>query len=385
MKNLELFSTTSRIIFGNGSISTIGDEVKLLNGKKAFIITDPGLAKLGMVDILKNHLKDAGISCACFDQVEADPPYELVEIAHAASKAFDPDVIIGFGGGSAQDIAKAVGILSTNEGPIDRYFGLHLIPKAGIPLILVPTTSGTGSEVTNIAILSDQHEKLKKGIVSSHLFPSVALLDPELTLGLPPAITAATGMDALIHAVEAFTSVNASPMSDLLAIEAIQLINANLRTAYANGSNIEARAAVLRGSMLAGMAFCNAGVTAVHAFAYPIGAEFHIPHGVANSIMFMPVMEFNYLGNLQRFAELAEILGASTEGLQIREIALQGLEIIRVLTQDLQVPLHLTEFGVKASDVPELSKSVLLVTRLLGNNPRKVTLADAEAIYTKAL
>lgn len=385
MKSVELFCTTSRIVFGNGSIKNIGEEIMLLRCKKAFIVTDPGLVKAGIVDTLKSTLKASDISFECFDQVEADPPYELVEKVFKASKAFGTDVIIGFGGGSAQDIAKAVSILSTNEGPIERYFGLHLIPNPGIPVILVPTTAGTGSEVTNIVILSDKGEKLKKGIVSSHLFPSVALLDPELTIGLPPAITAATGMDALIHAVEAYTSVNATPMSDLLAKEAIQLIHANLRTAYANGTNLDARGAMLRGSLLAGMAFCTAGVTAVHAFAYPIGAEFHIPHGVANSIMFLPVMEFNYLGNIQRFSELAKILGANGHGLQARELALQGLELIKVLAQDLQVPSHLADFGIKDTHVPDLAKGAMQVTRLMGNNPRKFTLADAEAVYRKAL
>jgi len=385
MKSVELFCTTPRIVFGCGCIKSLGEEVKLLQGKKVFIVTDPGLVKAGIVDILESTLKDSGLAYARFDQVEADPPYELVQQVHVAIKAFGADVVIGFGGGSAQDIAKAAAILCTNEGPIERYFGIDLIPKPGMPVILIPTTAGTGSEVTNIVILSDKNEQLKKGVVSPHLFPNVAILDPELTLGLPPAITAATGMDALIHAVEAYTSVNATPMSDILAKEAIQLIHANLRTAYANGANLAAREAMLRGSLLAGMAFCTAGVTAVHAFAYPIGAEFHIPHGIANTIMFLPVMEFNYIGNMQRFAELAKILGVNTHCLQARDAALQGLELIKVLAKDLQVPCHLADFGVKAEHVPALAKGAMQVTRLLGNNPRKFTLADAEAVFKKAL
>ena len=385
MSALEKFSTARRIVFGNGSLAGIAAEVHALGGSKVTIITDPGLVKTGLVDKLERLLTDAGIPFHRYADVEADPRYEIVYDAAQAVTGFGADVVIGFGGGSAQDIAKAAAVLASNEGPVERYFGVDLIPAPGVPLILVPTTAGTGSEATPIAILSDQHEKLKKGIVSPHLYPAVALLDPELTLGLPPAITAATGMDALIHAVESYTSVNATHMSDLLAVEAIKLISANLRTAYVNGANLRAREAVMRGSLLAGMAFATAGVTAVHAFAYPIGAEFHIPHGVANTIMLNPVMAFNCMGNLSRFADLAGFMGERTEGLTQREAAMRALEAMKTLALDLDVPQRLSAFGVQGEDIPELAKGVMLVTRLLANNPRTLTLADAEAIYRKAL
>ncbi len=383
--SLELFRCTPKIVFGNGSIKNIASEVKELGSDHAFIVTDPGIVKAGLVDILEAILKENNIRFSRFDEVEADPPYETVGIIADLYKKSNATAIIGFGGGSAQDIAKGVAVLATNEGPIEKYFGINLVPNQSAPLILVPTTAGTGSESTTVAIFSDNQEKLKKGVVSPYLLPSVALLDPELTIGVPPAITAATGMDALIHAVEAYTSVNATPMSDMLAIEAIRIINENLRTAYANGNDLEARSQMLRGSLLAGMAFATAGVTAVHAFAYPIGAEFHIPHGVANTIMFVPVMEFNYLGNLKRFAKLAEFFDICPDKKDKRTLALEGLEAIRTLALDLNVPQQLREYGVKKEDIPALSEAVLLVTRLLANNPRKVTYADAEAIYTKAL
>jgi alcohol dehydrogenase class IV len=295
------------------------------------------------------------------------------------------DLIIGFGGGSPIDIAKVSAIMATNEGPITEYFGIDLDPQSGLPTIIIPTTAGTGSEVTPIAILSDHTEKLKKGIVSQHLFPSAALLDPELTLGLPADVTAATGMDALIHAVESFTSKNATTMSDMLARQAMQLIAKNIRTAYADGSNLEARSNMLEGSLLAGMAFCTAGVTAVHAFAYPIGAEFHIPHGVANSIMLAPVMEFNKLGNLERFGEIAGYLGENTSGLSVRLAAHAGVEAMRTLAADLKIPDHLSDFGIQDKDIPELAAGVMKVTRLLANNPRELTQKDAEAIYRSVL
>ncbi len=381
----ELFRCTPRIVFGNGTIKTIHNELTELGSNNTFIITDPGIVKSGLVDILENILKENGITFTRYDEVEADPSYENIEKILVHYKASKATSIIGFGGGSAQDVAKGVSIAATNEGPFKKYFGINLIPNPGAPLILVPTTAGTGSESTTVAIFSDNEEKLKKGVVSSYLLPAVALLDPELTLGVPPAITAATGMDALIHAVEAYTSVNATPITDMYALEAIRIIVDNLRTAYANGNNLEARSQMLRGSLLAGIAFGNAGVTAVHAFAYPIGAEFHIPHGVANTIMFIPVMEFNYLGNLDRFAKLAELFGVCPDKKDKRTLALEGLEAIRTLALDLNVPQNLREYGVKKEDVPALSEAVLLVTRLLANNPRKVNYKDAEAIYTKAL
>ncbi len=273
----------------------------------------------------------------------------------------------------------------TNPGKVDDYFGIDLIKEAGLKTILIPTTAGTGSEVTPIVILSDHHEKLKKGIVSSHLFPACALLDPELTVGLPPAVTAATGMDALIHAMEAFTSINANSITDMLAIQAMDLIYNNIRTAYANGSNIDARLKMLEGSMLAGMAFANAGVTAVHAFAYPIGAEFHIPHGIANTIMLTPVMEFNLIGNLEKFAQIARIFNEGSDGMSQRKLAKLGVAAVRELAADLNVPQRLSEYNVKEEDIPVLAEGVMKVTRLLANNPRTLRLEDAEAIYRQVL
>jgi len=283
------------------------------------------------------------------------------------------------------DITKTAAILVTNSGSVGDFVGIDQVPLPGLKTILIPTTAGTGSEVTPIAILTDEQEKLKKGIVSAFLFPCTALLDAELTLGLPPAITAATGMDALIHAIEAYTSKNATPMTDLLAVRAMGLLFNNIRTAYANGQNLEARNAMLEGSMLAGMAFANAGVTAVHAFAYPIGAEFHIPHGIANSIMLSPVMEFNMLGNLQKFAAMADIFGEDTMGLSRKRAAQVALDAVRELAEDLNVPSSLSDFGVKEENIPGLAAGVMKVTRLLANNPRVLRQEDAETIYRSVL
>lgn len=385
MKQREIFTTTPRLVMGPGSLTTITDEIARLGASSALVITDPGLKATGIVTRLADILHEGGVATTLFDQVEADPPFELADAALARLREAGAQAVIGIGGGSSLDIAKVVSVMATNETPVTAMFGIDLIQKPGLPLILIPTTAGTGSEVTPIVILSDHHEKLKKGIVSPFLYPSCALLDPELTIGLPPKVTAATGMDALIHAVEAYTSRNATAMSDILATEAIRIIYGNIRTAFSDGENITARSNMLRGSMLAGMAFANAGVTAVHAFAYPIGAEFHIPHGIANTIMLVPVMQFNMIGNLERFAAIAGMFGRPTAGLSTRQAAQVAIDALSELSDDLRVPRHLGEFGVKDKDVPELAAGVMKVTRLLANNPRKLQLADAEAIYRAVL
>lgn len=385
MNRITLFRTTPRIVMGAGALKNLAAEVAALKANKALIVTDQGLIDAGLVGQARAILEKAEIEYAVFADVEADPRYEIVADCVDKIRSEDADLIIGFGGGSPIDIAKVSAVMTTNEGPISEYFGIDLVPQAGLPTIIIPTTAGTGSEVTPIAILSDHTEKLKKGIVSSFLFPSVALLDPELTLALPPHVTAATGMDALIHGIESFTSKNASSISDLLASRAMELIARNIRTAFADGSNLTARSNMLEGSLLAGMAFCNAGVTAVHAFAYPIGAEFHIPHGVANSIMLTPVMEFNKLGNLEKFARIAEYLGENTTGLSTREAANAAVEAMRTLAVDLKIPDHLGEFGIEDKHIPELAEGVMKVTRLLANNPRELTQQDAEDIYRRVL
>lgn len=385
MNRVTIFRTTPRVVMGPGAISQIGQEVKGLQAKKAVIVTDKGVVGAGLLKQAEASLESAGVSVAVYDGVEPDPRYEIVAECLTVIKRHKADLVIGFGGGSPIDIAKASAIMATNKGPISKYFGIDMVPKPGLPTVMVPTTAGTGSEVTPIAILSDEGEKLKKGIVSPFLFPAVALLDPALTYGLPPKITASTGMDALIHAIEAYTSVNATGMTDVLAFRAMELLYHNIRTAYANGRNAESRSAMMEGSLLAGMAFANAGVTAVHAFAYPIGAEFHIPHGVANTLMLPHVMRFNSLGNLSKFARMTDAFCIPTEGLDQVEKAEVAVEAIERLAEDLRVPRQLSEFGITENDIPRLAEGVMKVTRLLANNPRVIDLEDAVAIYKGAL
>jgi alcohol dehydrogenase len=330
-------------------------------------------------------LRRGGFEVARFSSIEPDPSIETANLCAKAAKECRADLLVGLGGGSAMDIAKVAAALATTEETVHSLFGINQIKHPGLPLILVPTTAGTGSEVTHIAILSDHQEKLKKGIVSRHLLAQTSILDPDLTLAVPKPVTAASGMDAMLHAVEAYTSLHASNLSDLFASQAIQLIGGNLRLAYTSSHNLEARSAMLKGSMLAGIAFASAGVTAVHAFAYPIGAEFHIPHGVANSIMMNPVLKFNMVAAEERFADIARLLDVETKGHSQKQSAEATIKKLAALAQDLEIPRHLSQFGIATQHIPELAEGVLKVTRLLANNRRPITFDDAVRLYTEAL
>ena len=369
--------TTPRIHFGLGVLQKLGEELKRFPSGPVLIVTDPGVLKAG---IAEQAVKASGRDCIVFFKIEPDPSIDTALACAKAAREAGAAVIVGVGGGSAMDTAKVASVLAHASQPIADMFGIELVKDSGLPLILIPTTAGTGSEVTHIAILSDEQEHLKKGIVSSKLFPAVAIVDPELTLGVPKSVTAASGMDALLHAVEAFTSKNANSVTDTLARRAMFLIAGNLRAAFENAGNVEARSGMLEGAMLAGMAFANAGVTAVHAFAYPIGAEFHIPHGVANSIMMGPVLTFNTQGNPTKFAEAGFAMGLPGDTTAERTIA-----FMKQLADDIQIPKHLAEFGVRDEHIPGLASGVMKVTRLLANNPRELTHEDAMRLYREVL
>jgi alcohol dehydrogenase class IV len=379
-----LFRTTKRILFGPGSIERLGSEAQLLKAKKILIITDPGVIQAGLLEGVEKFLQPVGLPFVIFDGVEPDPRIEVVEKSVQFAKKEGIDLIIGFGGGSSLDIAKVTSILITNPGKIDSFFGVDLVPNSGIPVILIPTTAGTGSEVTPIAILSDTKEKLKKGIVSAYLFPEVAIVDPKLTIGLPPSVTAFTGMDALTHAIEAYYSINATDLSDLLAFRAMELISKNIRMAFAHGENLVVRSNMMEGSLLAGIAFANAGVGAVHAFAYPLGGEFHLAHGLTNTLMLPYVMRYNILGCPHKFAQMANAFGEKVEGISELVGAEIAVRFVERLSNDLRVPRRLRDVEIPEDAIPRLAEAAMKVTRLLTNNPRKITLEDAVAIYKSA-
>jgi len=381
IEKLTLFRTTKRILFGPGGVEKVGTEAQLLKAKKVLIITDTGVIQAGLLEGIEKSLRSAGLPFMIFDGVEPDPRIEVVEKSVEKARKEGIDLIIGLGGGSSLDIAKVTSIMITNPGKIDSFFGIDLVPNPGVPVILIPTTAGTGSEVTPIAILSDTKEKLKKGIVSSYLFPEVAIVDPKLTIGLPPSVTAFTGMDALTHAIEAFYSINATDLSDLLAFRAMELLSKNIRMAFAHGENLIARSNVMEGSLLAGIAFANAGVGAVHAFAYPLGGEFHLAHGLTNTLMLPYIMRYNIMGCPSKFAQMAKAFGEKVEGISELVGAEIAVRFVERLSDDLRVPRRLRDVGIPEGAIPRLAEAAMKVTRLLANNPRKMTLEDAITIY----
>jgi alcohol dehydrogenase len=283
------------------------------------------------------------------------------------------------------DVAKAAAVLATNTGKASDYQGLDLVKKPGLAKIMIPTTAGTGSEVTFTSVLSRKKPKMKAGINGKYLFPEIAVLDPALTLTVPPQVTATTGMDALTHAIEAYTSLQASPLSDTIAREAIKLIGANLRTAVREGKNLPARSNMLMGSLLGGIAIANAGVGAVHALAYPLGGNFRIPHGTANGLLLSYVMQFNVSRCAEKYADVALLLGMPAEGDGQEIFAGKAISAVKKLGEDIKIPRRLRELNIEEKFFPEMADSAMKVSRPLENNPRKVSKEDALAIYTEAL
>jgi alcohol dehydrogenase class IV len=369
------------LITGNGCVAQIGIEAKKLNATKVLILTDPGVACCGTVDTIEKPLRAAGLDVGVCDKAVPEPPISSVHEIVDITKKGKYDLIVGFGGGSAIDVAKVVAALAPNDDKLEDYVGVDMVPKKGLPLIAVPTTAGTGSEVTAIAIFANEKLNVKQGAVSPFLIPNIALVDPVLTYSCPPGVTAASGMDALIHNIEAYISVNATMHTDPLAAEGIKLISKSIRTAVFDGDNAWARHNMAMGSLLGGISFGNAGVGAVHAMSYPVGGMFHVPHGIANTLMLPWVMEYNMLACPQFFKEIGELMGENMEGLSDREGCDVTLEALRTLAEDLEVPQYLNEVGIPESAIPDLVKGALTQARLWANNPRKFTAEDMAQVY----
>ncbi|MDK2888214.1 alcohol dehydrogenase [Desulfofundulus australicus DSM 11792] len=373
------------IYLGKGAIENLSNEVKKFNATRVLLITDAGVQKAGLDKQVIEIIERGGAQVEVYAEVEAEPSTDTVDRVGQLVRENSYQLLVGLGGGSPMDVTKGASVLATNGGSIKDYAGIELIPQRGIPTILIPTTSGTGSEVTQNAIFAFKEEQVKKGVVSQYLLPRVAIVDPKLTLSCPPHITAATGVDALVHAVESFTALKATPHTDIYALEAIRLISANLRTAVANGSDLEAREKMAMGSFFAGVSLANAGVGAVHALAYPLGGKFHVSHGVSNALLFAPVIEFNCVSNLAKFARVAEAMGEPVAGKSLREAAMLVVKAIKELVADVGIPQSLRDVGVSESDIEFLTLSAEKQTRLLSNNPRVITREDIKNIYLKAL
>lgn len=380
------FNTTPSIVFEAGSAKRFGAIAGKRLGPTVLFVTDPGLRKLGLCDAAIASLESVGASVAIFDSVEADPSLATVMKAVENGRSAGATGVAGFGGGSSLDVAKLAALLLGSGEDLDGAWGVANAKGPRLPLVLVPTTAGTGSEVTPVSIITVGEEE-KRGVSSAVILPDVAVLDPELTLGLPPAITAATGVDAMVHAIEAYASKNANnnPLSKMLAKQALSLLGANIETAVFDGGNIEARGAMLLGSMLAGQAFANSPVAAVHALAYPIGGTFHVPHGLSNALVLQHVLRFNMPEAAHLYAEIATDAFpalAREEGTQGRCAAF--IEELAGLSKKLGLQTRLRDVKIGEEHLPKMAADAMKQTRLLVNNPRAVSEADALAIYRAA-
>ena len=385
MTQTNQFKAPSVIVNGPGAAKEVGLFAKGI-GKKALIVTDSNLEKFGLLNDVKNSLGAAGIPFAIYNKVITEPTMDYTDEGLKIYQEAQADFLVAVGGGSPIDAAKAIAALANNPGKMSDFAGPNKIPRPGAPLIAIPTTAGTGSEVTQFTIITDTTRDVKMLIASPHIIPRVALVDPLMTLTMPQGITAATGLDALTHAIEAYISAKAQPITDTLALQAIRVIAGNLRQAWSNGDNIEARTNVLIGALQAGMAFSNSSVALVHGMARPIGAYFHVPHGVSNAALLPMVIEFSIPGNPKRYAEIAGAMGELTEGLSILDAAYLAADAAERLNMDLKVPT-LRELGVeekKFNAVVEKMAADAIASGSPGNNPRKATQKEIVELYRKA-
>ncbi|MEL7099642.1 MAG: iron-containing alcohol dehydrogenase [Pseudomonadota bacterium] len=376
------FNTTPSVRFGPGLLADLGEIAKPFG--RALIVTDPGMLATGIVDRAEAALDASSVPHSRFDAVTADPPEAVIFAAAEAAKG--ADVVIGLGGGSSIDAAKLAALLARSGEALKDIYGVGNAQGPRLPLIAVPTTAGTGSEVTPISIVTTGASE-KMGVVSPVILPDIALLDPELTLGLPAHVTAATGIDAMVHAIEAYASAspNNNPVSRALSVEALRLMGAALERAVHAPDDIQARGDMLLGSLLAGQAFANSPVAAVHALAYPIGGHFKVPHGLSNALVLPHVLRFNAVTTPTPYAALLPHTFPDLSHLEGQEAAAAFADALEDLSTRCGLTGGLRGVGISASDIPLLARDAMNQTRLLVNNPRDVTEADAAAIYEAAL
>ncbi|HEF4760876.1 TPA: iron-containing alcohol dehydrogenase [Pseudomonas putida] len=375
-----LFNTTRSIIIERGAAARLAEQVQSMGHRSVLLVTDGGVLATGLLAPVESGFARLGIALQVFSDVQADPPESVILDAVRAARQCDADCVIGFGGGSSLDAAKLTALLARSGESLADIYGIDQTNGRRLPLILVPTTAGTGSEVTAVSVITTG-EGQKNVVISPALLPDIAVLDAELTLGLPGAVTAATGIDSMVHAIESYTSRHLkNPISDCLAREALRLLGENVQRVCDDGQDVEAREQMLLGACLAGMAFANAPVAAVHALAYPLGARFHIPHGLSNSLVLAPVMRFNLEAAASLYAELAVILLPEVQGSAL-ERASALIDHLEALPGCLGLPTRLRDVGITLNDLEALAIDATKQTRLLGNNPCELSLDDIRAIY----
>ena len=378
------FSTVPEIIVEWAGASRAGEIIQpRFSARRVLLVTDPGLVKAGILPPVLHSLQEAGFQVTVYDRVQPDPQERLVREALQVARDDHCDMVIGLGGGSSLDVAKLVAVLINSEQDLQALYGIGKVSGQRLPLINIPTTAGTGSEVTNISILTTNDDS-KMGIVAPQLYGDLVLLDAQLTLGLPPVHTAAAGIDAMVHAIEAYTGKHKkNPISDALAREALRLISRHLVTACRDGNNREARENVLLGAMLAGQAFANSPVAAVHALAYPLGARHHIPHGLPNALMLIPVLQFNAPVAAPYYAELAAVIGEEVSGNMEKDAAIFIAAMVRIIAES-GAPKKLRDVDIPAETLAILAQDAMQQTRLLDNNPVLLTADDALRLYQHA-
>ncbi len=380
------FKLPTRILFGVNLVDSLGEEVKALEIQRVLLVTDKGVVNTGLLKRVIRTLDASAIDHTIFDSVEANPTTTTVHKGAEIFRRDKCDGLLAVGGGSPMDAAKGIGVQATHEGDIMDYSRRVGKPVQDItpPLIAIPTTAGTGSEVTWVSVLVDPKDKVKIVVPSLHIAAKVAVVDPSLTVSLPPDVTAATGMDALTHAIEAYVSTKSTPIADSLALTSIQLISSNLREAVGNGENMAARAAMLLASTQAGMAFVNASVALVHAVAHALGGFFDIAHGVANAIMLPLVMRLSLIGNPGKYADIAAAMGESVEGLSAMEAAREAVFAVESLAADIGIPQDLKQMGADPARISDLAEETLNQTGAYPFNPRKVGKPEVMQLFGQA-
>lgn len=367
--------------FGSGVLSKLPEEIQKLKAKRIALLTIKPLLKI--VDPIIQELQGKGIESIIDTSLELEPSFADLDRVMKIISPLQPDLIVGIGGGTVLDVAKLVAALVNHDQSLQDIIGIGMLTARNTKLICMPATSGTGSEVSPNAILVDDADGQKKGIISPYLLPDVVLVDPTLTMSVPASITAATGLDAFVHCMEAYTNKYATPFIDMFAKEGMKLIADNLLTAIQDGTNLEAREKVALGSLYGGFCLGPVNTAAVHALAYPLGTTFHLAHGLSNALMMPYVMEFNLSANPQKYAEVSRIMGVTSSGDDV-EIASEGIVKIKNWVESCGIPLRLSNFNIPASSIPALAEDALKVQRLLKNNPRHVSLEDAIEIYKSA-
>ncbi len=371
-------------LMGFGSAKKVGEQMKNVGKKKAFIVTDEGVSKAGIAEIIKKNIEEAGFSAIIWDEVKANPTDKNVHKGFEIFRKNRCDIIVSVGGGSPHDCAKGIKLVADNGGTINEYEGIDKSKNSITPLFAVNTTAGTASEMTRFCIITDSKRKIKMAIVDWRTTPNVSFNDPELMIAMPKSLTAATGMDALTHAVEAYVSTISTPVTDSAALKAIELIGVWLRPAVANGNDLDARDQMAYAEFLAGMAFNNASLGYVHAMAHQLGGMYDLPHGVCNAILLPHVSKFNLIAKAERFADIAVALGENVEGLSTMEAAEVAIESIKKLSEDIGIPANLKMLGVKERDLKTMATNAMKDACCF-TNPRTATLEEVVGIYKEAL